>query len=232
MPPLRALLIGNTDGIGRALTTRLLTSGYRVTGISRRASTLVHDAYDHVVCDVSSEAYPGRLAALLSERPPFDVCIYCVGIGDLLDPDDLTQEAQVFRVNLLGLVHTTSAVLPALVAAGGGHFVGLSSIGDATLSAEAPGYAASKAGVSSYLAGLHLAFRSRGIHVSNVRLGFVDTKMAKSKVRPLMISCERAVDLVMRCLHRRPARLTHPWLMDAVVHVLRWLTLVRLALRS
>lgn len=84
--------------------------------------------------------------------------------------------------------------------------------------------------MSSYLGGLALALRPRGIAVSNVRLGFVDTKMAKSPVRPLMIGVEDAVDVVMRCLVNKPARLIHPWRMSWLVSVLRWLALIKLAL--
>jgi hypothetical protein len=69
------------------------------------------------------------------------------------------------------------------------------------------------------------------VHVSNVRFGFVDTKMAKSKVRPMMISVERAVDLLMTCIETKPAQLTHPRLMDVLVRALRWLSRLRLALR-
>jgi NAD(P)-dependent dehydrogenase (short-subunit alcohol dehydrogenase family) len=39
----RAVLVGNSDGIGLALTTRLLLAGWQVTGLSRSASSVVHD---------------------------------------------------------------------------------------------------------------------------------------------------------------------------------------------
>jgi hypothetical protein len=42
------------------------------------------------------------------------------------------------------------------------------------------------------------ALRPRGIAVTTVRFGFVDTKMAKSPVTPFMISVERATDVLMR----------------------------------
>lgn len=227
----RALVIGNSDGIGLALTKRLLNAGYQVYGISRSASAIEHPGYQHLICDVTSSVYPATLSLLMEAAGSIDVCIYCAGIGELLDLGDLTSEAAVFRTNLLGLVDTTSLIIPAMLARGSGHFVGLSSIADQAISSDAPSYAASKAGVSSYLAGLALALRPRGIHISNVRLGFVDTKMAKAPVRPLMISVEKAVDILMRCLDRRPARLTHPWLMDLLVRVLRWLALIKLASR-
>jgi hypothetical protein len=95
--------------------------------------------------------------------------------------------------------------------------VALSSIGDEVPSPYAPSYAASKAGLSSYLAGLALALRPRGVRVTNVRLGFVDTKMAKAPVKPMMIPVGCAVEVVMRGLERRPARVTYPWRMAALV---------------
>ncbi|MDB4990242.1 MAG: short-chain dehydrogenase/reductase [Myxococcaceae bacterium] len=230
MKATRALIIGNTDGIGLALTKRLLDMGYQLSGISRRASELQHPAYEHVVCDVTSSDYATMLTRLLQRVGGFDLCVYCVGIGELLDLANMSAESSIFRANLLGLVDTASLVLPAMVARGSGHFVGLSSIADEAISADTPSYAASKAGVSSYLAGLALALRPRGVRVSNVRFGFVDTKMAKSPVRPFMISVDKAVDVLMRCLKRQPARLTYPWRTALLVRVLRWVALVRLAL--
>ena len=105
--------------------------------------------------------------------------------------NDLSGEPRVFGVNLLGGVETAAIVLPSMIGAGHGHFVGLSSIGDG-VSREAPSYSASKAGLSSYLEGMALALRPRGVRVTNLRLGFVDTKMAKAKVRPFMMTTERA----------------------------------------
>ncbi|MDB4971693.1 MAG: short-chain dehydrogenase/reductase [Myxococcaceae bacterium] len=226
-----SLLIGNTDGIGLALTRRLLQQGHRVVGVSRRASELEHARYRHVVCDVGSDAYARTLRELLASEGTFGLCVYCAGVGQLLDLDHLDGEPLVFRTNLLGLVETTSVLLPAMRSVGAGHFVGLSSIGDQAISAEAPSYAASKAGFSAYLAGLTLALSGSGVAITNVRFGFVDTKMAKSPVRPFMISVERAVDVLMRGLESRPARLTYPWRTALLVSLLRWVALVRLAFR-
>jgi NAD(P)-dependent dehydrogenase (short-subunit alcohol dehydrogenase family) len=46
MPPARrALVVGNSDGIGLALTKRLLADGWTVVGLSRRPSPLPAAAY-------------------------------------------------------------------------------------------------------------------------------------------------------------------------------------------
>jgi NAD(P)-dependent dehydrogenase (short-subunit alcohol dehydrogenase family) len=231
VPARRALIVGNSDGIGLVLTRRLLGDGWTVVGLSRRSSPVQAPGYRHLVADVAAPDYRATLQGLQVSEAPFDACVYCAGIGELFDADNLAREAEIVRVNLVGAIETASVVLPPMIATRRGHFVGLSSIGDG-VSDTAPSYAASKAGLSSYLGGLALALRPRGVQVTNVRFGFVDTKMAKYPVRPFMITADRAADVLVRCLHqpvrRRPARVTYPWRMGALVWVLDRLMSLRL----
>ena len=119
-----------------------------------------------------------------------DLCIYCAGIGELLDISNMEPEVGIFDVNLTGMVKTAACVIPSMAKSGKGHFIGLSSVADEMLSPEAPSYHASKAGFSNYLEGLALALKSKGVSVSNVRFGFVDTKMAKGDIKPFMITLD------------------------------------------
>ncbi len=229
----RTLIVGSSDGIGLALARRLLADGHLVTSVSRSPSPIDAGArYEHVVSDVRDADYPAKLRDISQRRGPFAVCIYCAGIGDLFDASHLEREADVFRVNLVGAVLTLAEVVPPMLAQGEGHFVALSSIADEMISAEAPSYAASKAGLSSYLAGVALALRPRGVAVSNVRLGFVDTKMAKSRRRPLMMPVERAVEVIARCLKTRRPRVTRPMRMGLLVKVLRVAALLKLGISA
>ncbi|MBO3741218.1 SDR family NAD(P)-dependent oxidoreductase [Actinoplanes flavus] len=209
---MRALIVGNSDGIGLALTHRLLAEGWRVTGLSRRAAPVG----EPVVVDVTSAGFPEALA----EVGAVDLCVYAAGAGELLNGDDFAAQTRAIEVNLLGAARTVEAVLPGMLAAGRGHVIGLSSLADAMISADAPGYAASKAGLTSYLLGLDAALRPRGVAVTAVRFGFVDTKMAKSPVTPFKISPERAVDVLMRCVRTRPAVVSYPRRMAAVTGTL------------
>jgi NAD(P)-dependent dehydrogenase (short-subunit alcohol dehydrogenase family) len=93
---------------------------------------------------------------------------------------------------------------------GGWNVIGVSSLADELLSAEAPSYHASKAGFSNYLGGLALAMKPKGVHVTNVRFGFVDTKMAKGDVKPFMMSVEKAVELLKTCIRKKPVVYTAP----------------------
>jgi short-subunit dehydrogenase len=220
-----AIVIGNTDGIGLALTRRLLAAGWAVTGLSRRPAAVEHDRYVHVAADVTAPDYPAELDRALTAAGRVDLCVYAAGVGELLDLDDLGAQTRAIEVNLLGVARTVEVVVPRLLAAGGGHLIGLSSLADALITPAAPGYAASKAGMSSYLIGLGAALRPRGVAVTTVRFGFVDTKMAKGPVKPMMITVERAVDVLMRCVRRRPAVVTYPrrmaWLITAAAPAVR-----------
>ena len=225
----RSLIVGNTDGIGLALTRRLLAAGHIVTGVSRRGSPLVaHQSYEHIIANVAARDYPETLHEVVGRRGPFDLCVYCAAIGDRLDLEDLPRESEVFRVNVIGAVDTLAAIVPGMLAARDGHFIALSSLADEMVSCDVPSYAASKAGLSSYLAGVALALRPRGLAVSNVRFGFVDTKMAKSHRRPFMIPVERAVDVIIRCMETRRARVSYPLRMALLMKVLRIAPLLRL----
>ncbi len=205
----RALLVGNSDGIGLATTTRLLAGGWNVIGVSRSESPIVNTLYSHMVLDVGDSRYSELLGELVREVP-LDLCIYFAGIGAFLDFADMGNEARVIDVNLTGMVRTAAAVIPQMVNRGKGHFIGISSMADELVSAEAPSYYASKAGFSSYLSSLALALKPRGVHVTNVRFGFVDTKMAKGEVKPFMMSVEKAVDHLETCISRKPVRYAAP----------------------
>ena len=216
----KALLVGNSDGIGLATTKRLLAAGWDVIGVSRSASPVTNTNYQHWVADVSEKNYSDLLDELV-QTGPLDLCVYFAGIGELLDLLDMSGEGRIFEVNLTGMVRTAAAVIPRMVQRGRGHFIGVSSMADELLSAEAPSYNASKAGFSNYLGGLALALKPKGVFVTNVRFGFVDTKMAKGDVKPFMMSVEKAVDRLESCIKKRPARYTAPKIMIPLVKILK-----------
>jgi len=205
----RALLVGNSDGIGLATTKRLLEKDWKIIGVSRSETSIKNTRYHHIVADVGDSRYPDRIAEIM-HTGPLDLCIYFVGSGELLDLTDMKDEPGIIDVNLTAMVKTAAVVIPDMVAGGHGHFIGISSLADDLLSAEAPSYHASKAGFSNYLGGLALALKPKGVHVTNVRFGFVDTKMAKGDVKPLMMSVEKAVDHLEMCIRKRPLSYTAP----------------------
>jgi short-subunit dehydrogenase len=205
-----ALLIGNSDGIGLKVTEALIARGFDVVGISRSRSSIDHERYRHHVCEVQKPDYDFILGSVLKTHHPIDVCLYCVGIGELFEPSNMDKEAEIISVNFVGMVATAARVIPSMLEHQSGHFVGISSVADVLLSPQAPSYHASKAGFSAYLESLALALKGTGVMVSNIRFGFVDTKMAKGEVQPFKMTVERACEHVLRVIDKRPARYTAP----------------------
>jgi len=225
----KALLIGNSDGIGLATTRVLLKQGWKVVGISRSESPIETTSYQHIIAKVQDSQYVVKLKSVLEKGEPLDLCIYFAGTGELLDLSNMENEVNIFEVNLLGMVKTASYVIPLMVKRGKGHFIGLSSLADRLLSPEAPSYNASKAGFSNYLEGLALALKPKGVHISNVRFGFVDTKMAKGDVKPFMMGVERAARHLLSCIRKKPVRYTAPRIMVPLVKLGSWM--LRLKIR-
>ncbi|MFC1669670.1 SDR family NAD(P)-dependent oxidoreductase [Spirochaetota bacterium] len=218
-----AIIIGNSDGIGLAITGELIKRGWKATGFSRSNSPIKVKSYNHVIADVQDKGFSLKLKSVLEKEGPFDLCIYCVGIGEELDLSRMHGEEEIFNVNLIGLVKTVSSILPSMVKKGKGHFIGLSSLADEMLSPEAPSYNASKAGFSNYLEGLSLALNKTNVHITNIRFGFVDTKMTKGDIKPFMMTVDRAVKHILKCMDKKPIRYAAPGIVIPLVKILKWM---------
>ncbi len=215
-----ALIIGNSDGIGLALTKQLLLLGWDVIGLSKSDSRIKDSKYSHLVVDVTADNFMQKLQTTLVDPP--ELYVYCVGIGEDFSIDSISFEQKVFQVNLMGAVKTIETVLPILIKKRGGHIIVLSSIADELNSPESPSYSASKAGLSSYVEGLALAVKKDGVSLSNIRFGFVDSKMAKGEKLPLMMTVDKAVEHVLCCVEKKPIRYSRPRIMALIVIAIRW----------
>ncbi|MEL6181644.1 MAG: SDR family NAD(P)-dependent oxidoreductase [Myxococcota bacterium] len=222
------LILGNSDGIGLAATYLLLDEGHTVVSVSRSplSDPTLAERVHHTSMDVTDPAYPDHLDHLLDTHGPFEACVWCVGIGtplNLDEPNVLAAERRTFEVNLMAAVHTIERVLPTMLAQQQGHIIVLSSQADRLVSPQAPAYSASKAALSAYIEGLALAARPKGVRLTNIRLGFVDTKMAQAPFRPFMMTPDSAAKLILKSLRRRPVRITRPWRMAALLAVFKWI---------
>lgn len=225
--PRKILIIGNSDGIGAATTRALIAKGDTVVGISRSPSPLGDHGPRHVVQDVADPEYPGVLGRVMKEEGPFDACLYCVGIGSRLTLPDMSNESRVIEVNFTAMVRTLAVLIPEWMPRHQGHFIGLSSLADEIYNRDSPSYTASKAGFSHYLISMALGLGPHGIHLTNVRFGYVDTKLPKSTWKPFMISSDQAAIHLLHCLETKPIQLSVPKITGACVRVLRWLQSVR-----
>ncbi|MFT7618149.1 MAG: short-subunit dehydrogenase [Planctomycetota bacterium] len=230
MAPSKILIIGNSDGIGLETTKMLLDAGRQVIGLSRSESSIKHDHYRHQVVDVLAPDYLALLNEVLAQEPTLDTCLFCVGVGNEIEDNFWRGESKTIATNFLSVVQTLECLLPRWLEQKKGHFIGLSSLADTLRIPDGCSYSASKAGFSNYLESLGLRVRKQGVYISNVRFGFVDTKMAHAPIKPAMISPSAAAKILMSVLKKKPLRLSRPRrILPAIgfLSFLSWLQTIR-----
>lgn len=173
-----AIVTGAAQGIGREVALRLVREGARVALVDR--SPLVEEVRQEaggnaiaVVADL--ETHVGATAAVRHAREAFggvDVLINNVGGTIWMRPYAEYGEAQIeaeIRRSLFPTLWCCHAVLPAMLEAGGGVIVNLSSV--ATRGINRVPYAAAKGGVNAITACLAMEYAEHGIRVVGVAPG-------------------------------------------------------------
>ncbi len=104
----------------------------------------------------------------------------------------------------MGVIYSIEAVLPGMIARGSGHLVAISSLGAFKGLPGESAYCASKAAVNAYMEGLRIALRSKGVVVTTVCPGFVDTPMTPmDSAMPFLMSADAAASRIARVIDRR-----------------------------
>jgi short-subunit dehydrogenase len=222
-----AIVTGASSGIGRALALRLGAEGYRVGLIARRrealeeaASTIVQAGGSAVagVADVGDRAaLRAAIAELELQLGPTEVMVANAGYGTPthLDPLNIADVEQTFRVNVVGLIYSIEAVLPGMLERRQGQLLAISSLAAFKGLPGESAYCASKAAVNAYMEGLRIALRSRGVVVTTVCPGFVATPMTTmNSAMPFLMSADEAGRRIARVIGRRRGGVVcFPWRM-------------------
>lgn len=184
----KALIIGATSGIGKALAELLLQKKF-IIGVTGRREKLLDalkekdpdrvfvkriDIQDLSVIEVS-------LNELVEQMGGLDLMIISAGIGE--ENKDLNYEIEndVIKTNVQGFTCIADWAMRHFKQQGYGHLTNISSIAGLRGNGLAPSYNATKAYQINYLEGLRINAKSleSSITVTDVRPGFVDTAMAK-----------------------------------------------------
>lgn len=165
-----AVVTGSGRGIGRSLTERFLEKGWRVFGISRRPSDLIHPAYAHLCGDVSSEPDVRSLFDAVHDVGRLDVLINNAGTAAmnhaLLTP--LSAVESLIRTNYLGTFLCCREAARLMQRKRSGRIVNFSSIAVPLNLAGEAAYAASKSAVETLTRVLAREFAGYGITVNAV----------------------------------------------------------------
>jgi NADP-dependent 3-hydroxy acid dehydrogenase YdfG len=184
-----ALVTGASSGIGEATAIALAAAGAKVALAARRQDRL--EALEQklssggssaisLTLDVTDEqACRDAVAATCERLGGFDILINNAGLmllGPILDAD--TEDwRRMIHTNVLGLMYLTHAALPHLVEQASGDIVNISSVAGRVARSGSGVYNASKWGVNAFTESLRQEVTERGVRVSVVEPGLVDTEL-------------------------------------------------------
>jgi NAD(P)-dependent dehydrogenase (short-subunit alcohol dehydrogenase family) len=181
------LITGGTGGLGRAVVEAFVADGWRVVVLDMRPAEL--EGAEVVEANLADEHDVARAvrAATSDAAAPLRAVANLVGgfAGDQPVAETPVEvfEAQ-FALNLRPTYLVTQAALPALVAAGGGSIVCVSSRSALHPFAGAAGYCASKAAVITFVQVVAREHASDGIRCNAVLPQMIDTPANRAELPP------------------------------------------------
>ena len=218
----KAIIIGCSSGIGRALAKTLANRGYEVglAGIDEPALKSLQQeiptkTWVSVVDVRQTEPAIAALNNLIDRMDGVDCGIISAGVGLINEELDWQKEKTTIEVNVLGFNAMAVAFMHHFYQKKAGHLVAISSIAALAGSPTAPAYNASKAYISNYLQGMQKkVFQDNlPIVVTDIMPGFVDTAMAQGPnrfwVAPVGKAATQIADAIEKKKHH--AYITKRW---------------------
>ena len=187
-----ALITGGGSGIGLACARALLDDGATVTIMGR-----TQDKLDKAVQELGSErasAFAGDVAseddvqaAVAAAAEPLGglhMCVAAAGTGGAapIVVTDAAEWQRIIDTNLTGAFFTLKHAAAAMAKAGGGSFVGISSIAGDLTHRFMTAYCVSKAGLEMLVRNAADELGVAGIRANGIRPGLVPTDLASALV--------------------------------------------------
>lgn len=180
------LVTGGGSGIGRACADRLVMDGATVTICGRSEEKLAaaaqsSDRLHYVVADVTVEAdVEAAVAAATKPTGRLDGCVANAGGGGALAPlheQPLDDFRRVLELNVIGTFLTLKHAVRAMLPAGAGSFVGVSSIAGHLTHPYFGAYPPGKAGIEQLVRNAADEYGDKGLRFNAVRPGFTATEL-------------------------------------------------------
>lgn len=222
-----ALVTGASSGIGYETALAFAQRGARVVGVARREDRLrelvsacdgEHARASFIAGDLGDRPFAEQIVAeTLARHGRIDVLVNNAAMPKHKQIYDLApDEAEtVMRVNFLSAMRTTLAVIPPMLAQGGGVIVNVSSFAALIAPPRETIYAASKAALNAWSEGLWHDLHGSGVHVAIVNPGAIETEIWGKLDEPPAFNGRKhspriVVDAILECVEKRCYERTVP----------------------
>lgn len=222
------LITGASSGIGLQLAKDYQLDGWSVIACGRNRDKLIHELPDTSSMELRIFDTLNRQETrdTLSAVSNLDLVILNAGSCEYVD-DARKFDAELFKrvidTNVLGTANCLAALLPQLQS--GSHLAIVSSSVTYLPLTRAEAYGASKAALDYLTRTLAVDLEKKGIDVTLIRPGFVDTPLTRRNNFPMpgQVSVEKACQLIRAGLDKRKREISFPFLFIAVMRLLSFL---------
>jgi 3-oxoacyl-[acyl-carrier protein] reductase len=182
-----ALITGASRGIGRAIALRL-AADHDIVAVARTTDDLQALAREIEARGGRCRTIPLDVTDAAAVRTQLagvdaDVLVNNAGVGVMKPLLEMEPEewARQLDVNVNALYHVTRAVLPGMVQRGRGYVITIGSLAGRNTFAGGTAYTGTKHFVNGFSESLMLEVRDRGVRVSVVMPGSVDTDFGRGR---------------------------------------------------
>ncbi|MCR9161258.1 MAG: SDR family NAD(P)-dependent oxidoreductase [Nannocystaceae bacterium] len=236
---MKAVILGATKGMGRALARQAAARGDALFLLGRNTSDLERSAADctartpgqvkvgFATCDLADpDGFDAALDAADEALGGFDTVIVTAGMFGTQEQleADLDRLRALLTVNFAHTVLFCEAARARLMARGSGTLCVFSSVAGDRGRKPVVLYGASKAGLSAYLEGLDHRYRAAGLVTVCVKPGFVRTSMTEGLTPPPFAGePDTVASRVLAAVDRGKPVVYAPWIWAWVMWVIRLL---------
>ncbi len=222
-------ITGGTTGIGLGLAHAYQKCGHRVGICGRNLDKLSasdFSKFETYELDVRSLS---QLKKAVNDFCQGDLDIMIANAGRSVGKKglclDFSEAKEIMDINYNGLLNAFEAALPGMLEKNKGQLVGIASVAGFVGLPGAGPYSASKAAVQKFLESLTLDLKGRGVGVTTINPGFIETPLTQKNTHamPFIMSVEKAAPMMMRAIEKRMALYTFPWQMRYVMLFLYYL---------